>query len=164
MVETVLGLTDLQMKLITALGQILVASAVGVIAWRQWRTAQQQADTARKKLVLDLFDRRIELYEQLEELLSELEQKTNPHLTYVQIYRLTGKMRWAFGPVVMDQFERDVLPAFSEYLNADDAIQLAVSEEERTQARERLMDALAAVMAAWEKLRAVFARSLTLLD
>ncbi|HIE5095155.1 hypothetical protein WG628_07680 [Stenotrophomonas maltophilia] len=164
MVETVLGMTDLQIKLFTAIGQMLVAGAVGLIAWRQWRTAQQQADTARKKLVLDLFDRRIVLFEQLEKLLTELEQKTNPHLTYVQIHYLTGKMRWAFGPVLVDQFERDVLPAFSDYLNADDAIQRARSEEERTEARGHLLHAMEELPGAWSRLRKIFHSSLTLLD
>ncbi|KZE52985.1 hypothetical protein AVW14_09790 [Stenotrophomonas maltophilia] len=63
MVETVLGMTDLQIKLFTALGQIGVAVAVGYVAYRQWRTAQQQASTARNKLQLDLFDRRLAVYE-----------------------------------------------------------------------------------------------------
>ncbi|QDY49794.1 hypothetical protein [Stenotrophomonas maltophilia] len=164
MVETVLGMTDLQIKLFTAIGQILVAAAVGLIAWRQWRTAQQQADTARKKLVLDLFDRRIVLFEQLEELLSELEKKTNPHLTYIQIHYLTGKMGWAFGPVLVEQFEREVLPAFTDYLNADDAVQLARSEEEQTRAREGLLHAMEELPNAWSRLRRIFSNSLTLLD
>ncbi|HGM7299046.1 TPA: hypothetical protein ACKP7S_000802 [Stenotrophomonas maltophilia] len=164
MAETVLGMTDLQIKLFTAIGQILVAAAVGLIAWRQWRTAQQQADTARKKLILDLFDRRIGLFEQLEGLLSELEKKTNPHLTYVQIHYLTGKMAWTFGPGLVHQFERDVLPAFNDYLNADDAVELARSEEERTQAREHLLHAMEELPAAWSRLRGIFSNSLTLLD
>ncbi|MNN58748.1 hypothetical protein D3C81_1738120 [compost metagenome] len=73
-------------------------------------------------------------------------------------------MNWTFGSVLVDQFERDVLPAFSEYLNADDAIPLARSEEERTQARERLLRAMEELPDAWSRLRKIFSNSLTLLD
>lgn len=58
MVETVLGMTDLQIKLFTALGQIGVAVAVAVIAWLQLRTA-------RNKLKSDLFDRRYSAYKEI---------------------------------------------------------------------------------------------------
>lgn len=56
--ETVLGMTDLQIKLFTALGQLSVAGIVGYIAWQQWRTA-------RKKLKADLFDKRFAAYREL---------------------------------------------------------------------------------------------------
>lgn len=58
MVETVLGLTDLQMKAVTAIGQLALAATVAYIAFQQWRTA-------RNKLKLDLFDRRFAAYEEL---------------------------------------------------------------------------------------------------
>lgn len=58
MVETVLGMTDLQIKLATAAGQLGLALMVFYVAWRQWRTA-------RNKLKLDLFDRRFAAYEEL---------------------------------------------------------------------------------------------------
>ncbi|MDN8643540.1 hypothetical protein Q0S19_03535 [Stenotrophomonas indicatrix] len=72
MVETVMGITDLQIKLFTAIGQISVAAAVGLIAYRQWRTAEQQAATARKKLKADLFDRRLAAFEELETTITAL--------------------------------------------------------------------------------------------
>lgn len=64
-IETVAGLTDLQIRLFTALGQTLVPLAVGaiaaLIAWRQWKTAEQQAKTARSRLRFDLYERRLNL-------------------------------------------------------------------------------------------------------
>lgn len=164
MVETVLGMTDLQIKLFTALGQILVAAAVGAIAWRQWRTAQQQAETARKKLVLDLFDRRIDLYERLEELLGELERDKNPNLTFLKLHHLTSKMRWAFGPAIVRRLNRDVIPVFRQYLDADAAVRRTLPPEESLEARQRLIDAMSEVADAWKMLPEIFANSLTLRD
>lgn len=43
-----------------------IAVAVGVIAFMQWRTAHQ-------KVVLDLFDRRLKVYNELEEIAAEIE-------------------------------------------------------------------------------------------
>ncbi|MBK0010774.1 hypothetical protein [Stenotrophomonas sp. S41] len=57
-IEAVANSPDLQIKLFTAVGQILVAAAVGVIALRQWLTA-------RNKLKADLFDRRFALVKEL---------------------------------------------------------------------------------------------------
>ncbi|NRP02031.1 hypothetical protein [Stenotrophomonas maltophilia] len=51
-------MTDLQIKLATAAGQLGLALMVFYVAWRQWRTA-------RNKLKLDLFDRRFAAYEEL---------------------------------------------------------------------------------------------------
>lgn len=59
MVETVLGMTDLQIKLVTALGQLSLAATVAYVAWRQSVTAYKQWVTAQKKLKADLFDRRL---------------------------------------------------------------------------------------------------------
>ncbi|MBH1745214.1 hypothetical protein I5V28_05150 [Stenotrophomonas maltophilia] len=59
MVETVLGLTDLQIKLVTAAGQLALAAMVAYVAWQQWRTA-------RNKLKADLFDRRLALMKSLQ--------------------------------------------------------------------------------------------------
>lgn len=56
--ETVLGLTDLQIKFGTAAGQLALAVAVAYVAWQQWRTA-------RNKLKSDLFERRFKVVNEL---------------------------------------------------------------------------------------------------
>jgi hypothetical protein len=61
MIETAFGMTELQIRALAAFGQIAIAAAVGVIAFRQWQTA-------RNKLKADLFDRRVKLYDRFFEL------------------------------------------------------------------------------------------------
>lgn len=94
--ETVLGMTDLQIKLFTAMGQILVACAVGVIAYRQWRTAQAQSETARRKLRADLFDRRFAAYREMTD------------LAHAVMYTESGgpRERSAAGTHTVDELER----------------------------------------------------------
>lgn len=102
MVETVLGMTDLQIKLFTALGQIGVAVAVGYVAYRQWRTAQQQASTARKKLQLDLFDRRLAVYEAVRSV--AYRSITSDWRANVELEMAShlAELRWLFGETVRD--------------------------------------------------------------
>lgn len=66
MVETVLGMTDLQIKLATAAGQLGLALMVFYVAWRQWRTA-------RNKLKADLFEKRFRVVSQLHRALAKVE-------------------------------------------------------------------------------------------
>ncbi len=118
MIETVAGLTDLQIKLFTAIGQILVAAAVGVIAWRQWRTAQQQAETARNKLRLDLFERRIEAYNKLRRIVDRLIDGAGPEPAFYELVALIDDMRWLFGMEVMNRVREKVLGVMSDFKEA----------------------------------------------
>ncbi|WP_353100641.1 hypothetical protein [Stenotrophomonas lactitubi] len=118
MVETVLGMTDLQIKLFTAIGQILVAAAVGLIAWRQWRTAQQQAKTARNKLRLDLFERRIEAYDKLKAIVDKLIDGAKDESSFYELLALIDEMQWLFGKDVMKPMREDVLPIMADFNEA----------------------------------------------
>lgn len=167
MIETVAGLTDLQIKFFTALGQILVAVAVGTIAWRQWRTAQQQAETARKKLRLDLFEHRIQTFDRIQEL---LEMNLSGHVSEKASQELwdlagaSGRVRWLFGPRIQQRFEEEVLGSLNAATRADQAVdraqsldELKVASKSRERANEELGKALRSVPD-------IFASSLTLLD
>jgi hypothetical protein len=54
---------DVVSKLLVPIGQLAVAIAVGLISFSQWRTANEQKEIARQKILLDLFDRRFKIYE-----------------------------------------------------------------------------------------------------
>ncbi len=169
MVETVWGMTDLQIRLFTAVGQIFVAIAVGLIAFRQARIAQQQASTARKKLLLDLFERRIETFDRIQSLLDIVAQGYPNEVAraYEELFDIagkSGKIRWLFGPKIQKQFNDDVLLKFQASTTASEAVGKATSEDEHRQlidARDRANEEMGA---AWRRVSGIFASSLTLLD
>ncbi|WP_414609700.1 hypothetical protein [Stenotrophomonas pavanii] len=97
MIETVLGMTDLQIKLFTALGQIFVAMAVGYIAYRQWLIARDQAVTAKKKLKADLFDKRMGALSEVEDAVIEMLSDKVTHQRAIRIQRGARKFRYLFS-------------------------------------------------------------------
>lgn len=90
MIETVAGMTELQIKLFTAVGQILVAIAVGVIALRQWLTA-------RNKLKADLFDKRIAALTEIEDPLIEILGGKTDRALAIRIQRGERRFKYLFS-------------------------------------------------------------------
>lgn len=102
MVDTDFKIADLLIKLLTGVGQLTVAFAVGYIAYRQWRTAQQQAETARNKLKHDLFDRRLKVYDALRES-AQYAFSARPNENAEQrVAENLKELRWLFGKPVYD--------------------------------------------------------------
>ncbi|HDS1390350.1 TPA: hypothetical protein ACG4N3_000564 [Stenotrophomonas maltophilia] len=95
MVETVLGLTDLQIRFFTAFGQTVVAVAVGMIAYRQWRTA-------RNKLKFDLFTRRLEAYNRVREATTRAIAADWREEADHDVFLSLRDVRWLFGQSVYD--------------------------------------------------------------
>ncbi|HEL7888205.1 TPA: hypothetical protein UMI76_000359 [Stenotrophomonas maltophilia] len=95
MVETVLGLTDLQIRFFTAFGQTVVAVAVGMIAYRQWRTA-------RNKLKFDLFTRRLEAYNRVREATIRAIAADWREEADHDVFLSLRDVRWLFGQSVYD--------------------------------------------------------------
>ncbi|WP_313415527.1 hypothetical protein [Stenotrophomonas sp.] len=95
MVETVWGMTDLQLRLFTAIGQLVLAGAVFYVALRQWLTAREQATTARKKLKADLFDKRMAALNDVESPIIEILKGLVPDYTKAVKVR-TGARRFRY--------------------------------------------------------------------
>lgn len=78
----------------------VIAIAVGVIAFLQWRTAHQ-------KLLYDLFSKRFGVYEQVRDTIDEImEAKGNPFEggdLLKKIHRVCQESRFLFGQEVVDQ-------------------------------------------------------------
>lgn len=167
MIETVLGMTDLQIRLFTAIGQILVAAAVGGIAWRQWRTAQQQAETARKKLRLDLFEERIKTFDRIQELLDRTLHNDPEAVASNELFDLagpSGRIRWLFGPTVQKKFN-GVLEALNESSKARrNAAEQATSDSHQRELNAKEQSANEELQSALRGVSDIFADSLTLLE
>ncbi|PJL78762.1 hypothetical protein B9Y88_08470 [Stenotrophomonas maltophilia] len=117
MVETVLGMTDLQIKLVTAAGQLALAGMVAYVAWQQWRTA-------RNKLKADLFDRRLALMKALQTLGEKayLENLTDAELTALPT--LAKEFGYLFGKSVSEK-----AGLLSDALRARHEIKVAIVEK-----------------------------------
>lgn len=128
MIETVAGMTDLQIKLLTAAGQLALAATVAYVAWQQWRTA-------RNKLKADLYDRRYALYVkfrgQLETALLKQDVVTLSSVTATAV-----EMRWLFGSQVADHVEKAVLPSANLYMQT----RMSLQYPDPTQDRKALQD------------------------
>ncbi|WP_336357321.1 hypothetical protein [Stenotrophomonas muris] len=97
MIETVWGMTDLELRLFTAMGQLALAAAVGYVALRQWFTARQQAATAKKKLKADLFDKRMGALAEVEDAVIEILSDKVTHERALRIQRGARKFRYLFS-------------------------------------------------------------------
>lgn len=76
-------------------------SVTGYFAWRQWRTAHEQWKIARQRVVLDLFDKRMEAYEGLRLVASHVLQKGATDLdVYTKFRRASDRIPFLFGPNV----------------------------------------------------------------
>lgn len=122
MIETVAGLTDLQIKLFTAIGQILVAGAVGVIAWRQWRTA-------RNKLKADLFDRRFKLFCSIESALDTALTQGKRQAGIDDLEYLAREVKWVFGKGTEKKFRSRILGPFTSLFALNDELKDVRAQE-----------------------------------
>ncbi|PAM73162.1 hypothetical protein CEK00_04765 [Stenotrophomonas maltophilia] len=98
MVETVLGMTDLQIKLFTAGGQLAVAIAVAYVAWRQ-------AKTARNKLKVDLFDKRFALVKELRRRIDRIRAEQIGAEDFLTLPELAREMEYLFDSAVKKNCE-----------------------------------------------------------
>ncbi|EVT73917.1 hypothetical protein X548_06715 [Stenotrophomonas maltophilia 5BA-I-2] len=107
MVETALGMTDLQIKLVTAAGQLALAAMVAYVAWQQWRTA-------RNKLKADLFDRRFKLFMEIEDALDMALSTGKRQQGVNDLANCAREVKWVFGAKVEREFRRRVLGPLDE--------------------------------------------------
>ncbi|WP_164092741.1 hypothetical protein [Stenotrophomonas maltophilia] len=128
MIETGFGMTDLQIRALSAFGQIAIAAAVGVIAFRQWQTA-------RNKLKADLFDRRVKLYDRFFELGQEV-ILGEPAQANLDLRSMTGDIRWVFGQDLTAKLKLEVLSVFAELGAAKTLLKAIPAGDERDRQME----------------------------
>lgn len=84
---------------VTAIGIPIIAATAAWIAFRQFQIA-------RNRLKLDLFDKRIEVYEAVREALSSISRQGNlTQEQQIQYLQGTRTARWLFGPEVFQYLD-----------------------------------------------------------
>lgn len=101
---------------------LIGAGTAAYIAWRfgsiQARIAEQQARTARNKLRLDLFEKRMKVYEAIAEYLNTLPSWAMQESRLDEFLPRFAPARWLFGPEVMKWVEEEMLRAGLDYVMA----------------------------------------------
>src|SRR3954462_11983710 len=81
---------------ITGTLTILLAAFAAMIAYFQWRTAHQ-------RIVLDLFDRRVQVLEDIEEIIRNINRTTDVSNDDMRLFwKARAKARFLFGPDIND--------------------------------------------------------------
>ncbi|HZP65902.1 MAG TPA: hypothetical protein VFB32_06295 [Rudaea sp.] len=125
---------------LTALTPIAIG-ALGIwIAVRQVRIAQQQARTAANKLKLDLFDRRIAIYDAAHAFVVEVMRTGTSDLQQQRkFYSSTRGATWLFDPAVTEYLDKTLwekatrLEALVETMNVADDEQRAENIRQQTE-------------------------------
>ncbi|MDP9968814.1 hypothetical protein J2W39_000037 [Variovorax paradoxus] len=97
---------------VTAIGTpvvaVIAAAIAGLIAYRNWRTAQN-------KLKLDLFDKRYKVFEELSEQMAVWSEKWELQKSLQEFYSLQQRATFLFNDEVNDYLSNTVLPKLHEY-------------------------------------------------
>lgn len=82
-------------QILSILATPSIAIAVAIIAWRQWETAKQ-------KLMLDLFEKRMQIYSMVERARQLILQETGPvdRETIALLQEAQDKAKFLFGPEI----------------------------------------------------------------
>jgi len=104
-------------KAVSAVGQLTLGLAVGYVAFRQWRTAQAQAETARRKLRADLFDRRFAAYRRIVDIcdaIYDMPGTIEDHRfvleKWMELERLSKEIGWIFDAEISRYAAEEVVP------------------------------------------------------
>ncbi len=87
-------------KVLSLIASPCIAIAVAVIAWRQW-------ETARQKLILDLFKERVEVYEMVIDAISLIERDgwAKDNEIFRKLHPAKAKAQFFFGKEVPDYIQ-----------------------------------------------------------
>ncbi|HEV2292267.1 MAG TPA: hypothetical protein VGR35_00330 [Tepidisphaeraceae bacterium] len=133
--------------ILKAITPLLVGVAVGYIAWQQWRTAHQQAETAKRKLRFDLFDRRFKVFMATKRLV--LSSAANPSKRadlndMIEFEQTTAEAEFLFAPELVAYLERlrnwtEYVKKVSDYLDSAPALMDEEKYKNLTREEKRLL-------------------------
>lgn len=127
----------------TALGApfvaLVAALIAGSIAYRQWKTAQN-------KLKMDLFDKRMELYELVEGALAHMVRRTLNGETYRDYRIAVKKLPWLCSKEVQDFVEDHWEPSVSRFMEITHELENNPTLEEAQALHDEHQQAIMALM------------------
>ena len=123
-------------QIVQALTTLVLGIVAGYIAWRQWRTSQD-------RVVLDLFDRRFQVFQDLTRAILAAMNKPDPEVfpDLANFDVAIEKARFLFGPEV-HSYLIDVRKRLIDLISIRHALAEMPDGEQRTRAGNKVSDAL----------------------
>jgi len=119
---------------VSALGPPLIAAIVAVIAYRQWRTANN-------RLKFDLFEKRLQVYQRLYDLIQEICESGNLYNhEYTRLKVATRDVKWLFGRRFNKYVYGEILPAARQLRNIRVTIENPPPEQQTSGLIKREVD------------------------
>jgi hypothetical protein len=90
------------LTIVDTCAKVVIAIMSPILGYFAYKIAKRQADTARDKLKLDLYDRRYAVYLSLNEWINDLQQRVVPDEEYTAHIRKMEQAQFLFGEDVND--------------------------------------------------------------
>lgn len=127
------------------------------IAQQQAETARAAATTAKNKLKLDLFDRRLLVFEAAKRALTNTENSLGNEDEVIREFTAgTLSSRWLFGDEIYDFMVSEMAPLLDKISSTSKQVEVAENEQLRGEAYEELSQLMADVFALKTKLMRIF--------
>ena len=127
---------------------LVIGGFAAYIAWRQWRTAQD-------RVVLDLFERRFQVFQELTQTIASAFSEANVKIDDLAKFdAATEKARYLFGAEVHD-YLKEVRSKLIDIRTVQFALPGMPDSEARTKAETKLTDGLGEMHLFYEKLAAI---------
>jgi hypothetical protein len=108
---------------------IIAASVAGYFAWKQWRTAEKQSQIAEGKVLLDLFDKRHAVREELRAIVGRYRGGRLTQLDCVKFKEVSSNAAFLFDTDVTSFLDRTHLDLCQEFVQW--AAPRPISEDKR---------------------------------
>jgi len=132
-------------SIIQVVTTLVLGGVAAYIAWRQWRTSQD-------RLVLELFDRRFQVFQELTRTIAGAFQKTGVKISDLANFdAATEKARYLFGAEV-HEYLKDVRKKLIDIHAIETALAEMPDGASRTRAEAKITDALNEMHAFYGKL------------
>lgn len=121
---------------------VIVASAVAYIAWHQLKTARQQAETSKRKLKLDLYDKRFAVVNRMSRLVQMVIKGNEEADTFTELFELNDTAQYLFDQPVQDLFAKLTFNIAGINNATEKKILMQADEQKREEMRKQKKDSI----------------------